>query len=209
MTVEHAAEGFRALEVEFPNGALEVRAVADAGAVRGNGEVWARGATPEAAREALDRVRWVWEERGDVLVLRLEGAEHVDGGGDLLPLEVPVGWALTVEAANGRVEVGPGFAPGVVHLTNGRVEAAPDGDFTYDGSNGRVRLRLPAGWDHHAEVALTNGVVEVECDGTLDASVHPNVTNGTYEGPDPEPEGAGRLDLSVTNGRIQVRRSGG
>ena len=209
MTIERPAEGFRALEVEFPNGTLEVRAADDVTTVRGNGEVWARGATPEAAREALDRVRWVWDERGDVLVLRLEGADHVNGGGEFLPLEVPPGWALTVDAANGRIEVGPGFAPVAVHLTNGRVEAAPDGDFACDCGNGRVRLRLPDGWNHHAEVALTNGVVEVEYDGTLDATVHPSIANGRFEGPDPAPEGTGRLDLSVTNGRIQVRQSGG
>ncbi|HMQ31717.1 MAG TPA: hypothetical protein PKD53_13405 [Chloroflexaceae bacterium] len=120
-------EGAPALTVSVPNGEVRV-AVGEAGRV--GAVVTRRGYGPDeaAAQAAHDSLAVAFSQRGDEVRLEATLAEQLRQAQSheaILEVSVPPGTGLTIELANGIVEVAPAGADVTVELANGQVTVLP------------------------------------------------------------------------------------
>jgi DUF4097 and DUF4098 domain-containing protein YvlB len=174
------------VEITNINGKIELTG-SDTDKVEVNAEKVGRGATPEAAREALKRI----EIREDVSPGRIHvetKLQHVagfnTGGGEVrYTVRVPVGASVKLETVNGGIEVENVAGLAELETTNGGIVAR------------RVGGALKA--------STTNGGVEAEVEKLAADGVQMECVNGGLRLTLPKDAGAD-IDARVVNGGINV-----
>jgi DUF4097 and DUF4098 domain-containing protein YvlB len=216
------SEGGR-LEVKNTNGYIRVTATSG-NQVEVSAEKIGRGATTEAAKEVLKTVEVVEDITPDRV--RLETKRQ--GGSFNRPayevrytIKVPASAQVELQNTNGEVRV-TGVTRGArMATTNGEIEGRSlGGEVRATTTNGGVEIDLTT-MTQPVHVSTTNGGVRVKLPPDAKADLAASVTNGGIEvvGIDLDAEGeqtrrrvSGRLngggpriDLSTTNGGIEVR----
>jgi hypothetical protein len=215
------SEGGR-LEVKNTNGFIRVEVGGDQ--VEVSAERIARASTPEAAKEMLQKVEVAEDVTADRVRLETKRPSGGFGRGNVevrYTIRVPSSTQVELQNTNGEVRV-TGVTRGArISTTNGQIDGRGlGGDGGATTTNGGVELEL-ASFSQPLHVSTTNGGVQVRLPKDTKADLQATCTNGGIEvhGLDLDAEGeptrrrlAGRLngggpriDISTTNGAIDIR----
>lgn len=214
------------IEIGNINGRIDVRP-GEGNAVEVVARKIARGATREAARDALGRIE-IKEESSPSLVkidTKLQrGNGGLFGGGSLqveYALRVPQNRDLRVSTVNGGVEI-EGVAGRVsAEATNGGIRARDiSGQIEATTTNGGVEVDLAKMPEGGVKLECTNGGIKLRLPSDARASITARVTNGGIETSGLTIETAGdktsrrldgrmngggpRIELEGTNGGIRI-----
>jgi hypothetical protein len=175
------------VEVTNVNGRIHV-AGTDGATVEVTAEKIGKGSSPEAAREALQRIEIREDTAPDRIRLetRLPSSAamfHRGGGEVRYTLRVPSGAHVRLQTVNGGVEVRNVAGRTHAETTNGGIEAR--------GLSGPV------------DVSTTNGGVDVEVDAVAGDGIRMECTNGGLRLRLPK-EAKAEVSARITNGGISV-----
>ena len=213
------------VEISNVNGAIEVKP-GEGNAVEIVARKTARGATREAAKEALGRIEIKEESSASLVKIETKlqrGGGLFHGGGLQVEyiLRVPrnvevrvstvnggveiegVGGKISAEATNGGIKARDISGPIEATTTNGGVELdlakVPEDGVKLECTNGGIRLRLPADAKATISARITNGGIETS-GLALDATGEQSRRrlDGRLNG------GGPRIDLEGTNGGIRI-----
>jgi hypothetical protein len=211
------------LEIVNTNGFIEVERTQGA-AIEVRAERVGKGATDEAAREALQRI----EIREDVsadgvrLETRLPGGGFLSGGGEVrYRVSVPAGTDVRLRTTNGRIVVTGLDGPLVARTTNGGITGRGlAGAVEARTTNGAIEVDVETVAQEGMELGTTNGAIRLRLPGTARADIRARVQNGSINVSDLDVDRVGetdrrrfegrlhgggpRIDLSTTNGGIRI-----
>jgi hypothetical protein len=215
------SEGGR-LEVKNTNGFIRVEVGGDQ--VEVSAERVAKAATPEAAKEMLAKIEVAEDVTADRVRLETKRPSGGFGRGSVevrYTIRVPSSAQVELQNTNGEVRV-TGVTRGVrMSTTNGQIDGRGlGGEVRATTTNGGVDLEL-ASVTQPVHVSTTNGGVSVRIPANAKADLQATCTNGGIDvtGLELDVEGertrrrlAGRLngggprlDVSTTNGAIEIR----
>jgi Putative adhesin len=213
------------LEVKNTNGFIRVEVGSDQ--VEVSAERVARAATPEAAKEMLKKVEVLEDVTADRVRLETRRPQGGFGKGSVevrYTIRVPASAQVELANTNGEVRV-TGVTRGTrISTTNGAIDGRGlAGEVRATTTNGGVDLEL-ASFSQPVHVSTTNGGVSVRIPSDAKADLQATCTNGGIDvsGLELDIEGertrrrlAGRLngggpriDVSTTNGAIEIRGGG-
>lgn len=169
----------------------------------------ARGASPEAARETLERIQIVEAATADALRIETRlprGGGFLTRGGEVrYTVKVPRASHLQVRTTNGGIEVSGVEGRVDAETTNGAIRArGVGGPIEASTTNGGVEVALTRVADGGVKLDCTNGGIRLELPSSARATISARVTNGGID--------AGGLPLDVTESsrqRLQARLNGG
>jgi hypothetical protein len=212
------------LEVKNTNGFIRVEAVSG-DQVEVSAERIGRGSTPEAAKEILRKIEVVEDITADRVRLetKRQGGNSFGRGGFEVryTIRVPSSAQVDLQTTNGEVTV-TGVTRGArISTTNGAIEGRElGGEVRATTTNGGVELAL-ASLTQPVHVSTTNGGVTLKIPSDAKADLQATCTNGGIDvvGLDLDVEGersrrrlngrlnggGPRIDVSTTNGAIEVR----
>jgi len=183
----------------------------------------ARGATPEAAKAALERATIVENASGalvkiDTKVARMEGI--VFNGGNLqveYHVKVPAGAEVRFTTTNGGIEVSDLTGRVYAETTNGGITARNiGGQIDASTTNGGLDIDMSRIADGGAKLEFTNGGIKLRLPKDGKANINASITNGGIDTGDLSIDGAGentrrRLDGKLNGGgpRIQIEGTNG
>lgn len=169
----------------------------------------ARGASPEAARETLERIEIVEGATADAV--RIETRLPRAGGflrraGEVrYTVKVPPASHLQVRTTNGGIEVSGVDGRVDAETTNGGIRARDvGGPIEASTTNGGVEVALTRVADGGVKLDCTNGGIRLQLPASARATISARVTNGGID--------AGGLPLDVTESsrqRLRARLNGG
>ena len=211
------------VEVNNVNGKISVEPSTGA-AVEIVAEKTARGATDEAAKQALDRIEIHDESTASTVKIetKLPRSSWMEGGSGQVhyTVRVPAGLEVALVTVNGGVEAKGINARMKLETTNGgivardvsgQVEASTtnggvdvdlaqlsDGGVRLECTNGGIRLRLPADARATISASVTNGGIDA-------AGLHLETTESTRRKLEGRLNGGGaRVRIEGTNGGIRI-----
>lgn len=194
--------GYERIVIESRNGKVDL-AHESRNDLSVTGEVYVKGATPEAAERSLDDIHVVATPAADdpkTMHVRVEFPDaltHRSPGASLV-LRMPAHCTASIKTSNGRVQVAKLNAPVDVKTSNGAVVLDEiGGPATVVTSNGTVTIRSVRG-DVRAE--SSNGRIELH-------DVHGNVTAHTSNGrivANVTPPTEAMVELVTSNGGIDA-----
>jgi hypothetical protein len=208
-------------ELRNVNGRIDVQP-SEGRAVEVVAEKIARGATPEAAKDALGRVRI--EESVTPQVVRIETqTDRTDGvfsrTGNVsvrYTVRVPAGTHLDVRTTNGGIELGGVRGPATLSATNGGIRARDvAGPLDARTTNGGLDIDLVTVDDGGVRLSCTNGGIDVRLPADARASIDARITNGGISTGSLRLEtiesSRRRLDATLNGGgpRIEIRGTNG
>jgi hypothetical protein len=185
----------------------------------------ARGASPEAARDALEQIRIV--EEASAGAVRLETTHprvtglFGHGGGDVrYTVRVPADAQVSFRTTNGAITVQGLDGPVAVRTTNGAVRAREiGGPIEASTTNGAVDVDVARVPETGVRLSCTNGGITLRLPADAAASISASVTNGGIDAQglsldraessrrrlEGELNGGGPpIQLSSTNGGIRI-----
>lgn len=179
----------------------------------------ARGATKEAADEALKKVEIVEETSADAVKLTTKSPRMRGGGVSVdYRVRVPVGAAVNLQTVNGSVEITGSQGAVDVQATNGEIDlkelggavkvqttngqihvdlASLAGDVKLGTTNGEVRLQMPASSKADVDLQLTNGAIALD-NLSFEGDKERRRVRGRVNG------GGSRIEVETTNGQITL-----
>jgi hypothetical protein len=215
------------VEISNVNGRIEVSPSSD-NTVEIVALKTARGATPEVAKTALDRIE-IQEDasaagiRIQTKVARSNGFLHGGGSEVRYTVKVPAAAAVKFTTVNGGVELQGLTGRIVAEATNGGIRARDvGGPIEASTTNGGIDVQLARVAEPGVKLGCTNGGIKLRLPSDAQATVSANVANGGIEltgGEDMSFEAGeksrrrleGRLNgggpgirLDCTNGGIQI-----
>jgi hypothetical protein len=183
----------------------------------------ARGATPEAAKAALERATIAEDVSSarvkiDTRIAKMEGI--VFNGGNLqveYHVKVPAGAEVRFTTANGGIEVSDLTGKVVAETTNGGVTARNiSGQIDASTTNGGIDVDLSRVADGGAKIECVNGGIRLRLPKDAKANITASITNGGIDTGDLAIDGGGessrrRLDGKLNGGgpRIQIEGTNG
>jgi len=215
------------VEISNVNGKIQVEP-STGNAVEVEATKKARGASPEAAKAALDRVTIAEDVSGgrirvETKVQRVSGFSFGNGGVQVeYRVRVPAGADVKFATINGGVEVTGLQGRIVAETTNGGVTARnitgdleasttnggldidllkmPDGGVKLDCTNGGIKVRLPKDAKANVSASITNGGINSE-----DLAIDPVGENSRRRLEGRMNGGGPRLQIEGVNGGITLR----
>ena len=183
----------------------------------------ARGATPEAAKAALERATITEDVSGarvkiDTKIARMEGIVFNTGNLQVeYRVKVPAGAEVRFVTTNGGIEVSDLTGRVYAETTNGGVTARNiGGQIDASTTNGGLDIDLARVPDGGVKLECTNGGIRVRLPKDAKASINASITNGGIDTGDLSIDGAGentrrRLDGKLNGGgpRIQIEGTNG
>ena len=183
----------------------------------------ARGATPEAAKAALERATIAEDVNSgrvkiDTKVARMEGI--VFNGGNLqveYRVKVPAGAEVRFVTTNGGIEVSDLTGRVYAETTNGGVTARNiGGQIDASTTNGGLDIDMSRVPDGGVKLECTNGGIRLRLPKDAKANINASITNGGIDTGDLSIDGSGennrrRLDGKLNGGgpRIQIEGMNG
>lgn len=170
----------------------------------------ARGGSPEAARETLERIEIVEAATADAVRIETRlprgGGFLRRGGGEVrYTVKVPPASHLQVRTTNGGIEVSGVDGRVDAETTNGGIRARDvRGPIDASTTNGGVDVALTRVADGGVRLDCTNGGIRLQLPASARATISARVTNGGID--------TGGLPLDVaesSRGRLQARLNGG
>jgi hypothetical protein len=190
------------------NGKVEVRP-SDGNTVEIVAVKTARGVTPEAARQALDRIEIQEQASPENIAIETKvprGGWRESGGAQVAyTIRVPSGIVGRFATVNGGVEVNGVGGRITAETTNGGVTVR-DGAGTIEAitTNGGVNVDMRELSGDGARLECTNGGIQLRLPASARASISASVTNGGIETSGLELE-----TLESTRRRLEARLNGG
>lgn len=212
------------LEISNVNGKIDVRP-GDGNQVEVVALKKAKGASPEAAKAALERVQIAEHVSGGTIKVetKIDRSGGMFGGGAQVEyrVRVPAGAEVSVETVNGGIEVSG--LKGRVHAetTNGGVQARDiSGALVATTTNGGLDIDLARMPEDGVKLECTNGGIKVRLPRDAKATISARINNGgiSADGLDIESSGdqsrrrlegrlnggGPRLEIEGTNGGITL-----
>lgn len=219
------SEGGR-LEVKNTNGFIRVEVGGSEVEVRA--ERVAHAATPEAAKEILQKIEVAEDVTADRVRLETRRPAGGFGRGNVevrYTIRIPSSTQVELETTNGEVRVSGVTRGARISTTNGAIDGRGlGGEVRATTTNGGVDLEL-ASMTQRVHVSTTNGGVSVRIPSDSKADLQASCTNGGIDvsGLELDVEGertrrrlAGRLngggprlEVSTTNGAIEIKGAAG
>jgi hypothetical protein len=190
------------------NGKIEVEP-SDGNAVEIVAVKTARGATPEAAKQALERIEILEQAApGSVAVeTKVERHSWRGGGGAQVSyaVRVPAGAEMRFTTVNGGVEVRGLSGKVTAETTNGGVVVREGaGSIVATTTNGGVDVEMREVGADGARLECTNGGIRLRLPATARATISASVTNGGIEA-----SGLQLETLESSRRRLEARLNGG
>ena len=199
------------IEIGNINGRIDVRP-GEGNAVEVIARKIARGATREAAKDALGRIEIKEESSPSMVKIETKlqrGNGGLFGGGSLqveYTLRVPRNLELRVSTVNGGVEIEGVTGKVSAEATNGGIRARDiSGQIEATTTNGGVEVDLAKVPEGGVKLECTNGGIKLRLPSDAKASITARVTNGGIETSGLTIEAAG----DKTNRRLDGRMNGG
>jgi hypothetical protein len=190
------------------NGKIDVQS-SDGNAVEVVAVKTARGATPESARQALERIEIQEQASPESIAIETKiqrGSWRESGGAQVAyTVRVPSGAITRFATVNGGVEVRGVTGRVTAETTNGGV-VVRDGAGTIEATttNGGIDVDMRDLGQEGARLECTNGGIRLRLPPTARASISASITNGGID--------AGGLDLETLESsrrRLEARLNGG
>ena len=169
----------------------------------------ARGASPEAAKAALERVTIAEDVSGgqvriDTKVAKTQGLSLVTGNVQVeYTVKVPAGADVRFTTVNGGVEVTGLEGPVVAETTNGGITArGVSGPFQGSTTNGGLDIDLAKMPDGGVRLECTNGGIKVRLPRDAKATISASVVNGGISGGDLPIDSTGETSRRRLEGRM-------
>jgi DUF4097 and DUF4098 domain-containing protein YvlB len=197
------------IEIQNVNGRIDVEP-AQGNTVDVTAEKTARGATPEAAKQALQRIEIVEDAspssvKIETKVQRSGGIFDHSGGEVRYTVRVPAGAEVRFSTVNGGIELAGLSGRIQAETTNGGIKARDvSGQIDASTTNGGVEVELARISDGGAKLGCTNGGIKLRLPADVKADISASIVNGgiTTNG----------LQLETTEStrrRLEARLNGG
>src|SRR3954469_1485238 len=196
------------LEIHNVNGKIQVEP-STGSTVEIDATKKARGASPEAAKAALDRVSIAEDVSGghiriDTKIARSEGFSFMSGGVQVeYRVKVPAGADVRFSTVNGGVDVTGLQGHVVAETTNGGVTTRNvSGQLEASTTNGGLDIDLAKMPEGGVKLDCTNGGIKVRLPREAKATISASITNGGIDTENLAIDGSGERNRRHLEGRL-------
>lgn len=204
--------GGATVDIVNVNGAIKVE-TAEGNTLEVSAVISARGATPEDAKQTLDKVEMAEEASASSVRVQAKYPRELGRRGVEVTytIRAPKSARLELETVNGRVQVDGAFAAVKAETTNGGVYGEGLGSSVVASTtNGEIKLKMAALGGDGVSLETTNGSIDLKLPADAKATLAARCVNGGIKVADLPFEKSGegsrrKLDGTINGGGAALR----